>query len=131
MKFLLTTILLSTFTAMADEQFYLLGEVGQSRQEIKPDIIKNSGDYHLKIFYFEKGTRSEGIYGMMLLKDKEIIGKSPEETIKAPFGIYVWHGPLDNKKQGWGCTGWLPKDLSTVYPSWAIQKAEQDAAANL
>ncbi len=104
------------------QQAQLPVEIVVHREELTPDFVRESGDYKLFIYFTAKGTRSEGIFGLLKVKDKEVIGKAEGDKINTPFGTYVWHGPIKERKQLWDRSGWLPEDLSKIYPSWSAKK---------
>ena len=110
--------IISLATAISQEDITSI-ETVVTRETARPDIDRRAGDYQLYIYYVSKGTKSEGIIGRLRKGDKEIIGTDIGEKIKTPFGIYIWHGAIKDRKQLWDISGWLPEEISTVYPSWA------------
>ena len=96
-----------------------------------PDHDEKIGNDEFRLWYIGKGTRSEGVHGALCVDGKWIEGMTIGETVTSNLGVYTWFGPWDARILIWDKSGWLPKHLSRVYPSWALQNdTEQGAAAN-
>jgi hypothetical protein len=98
-------------------------------QPKSPDITEKADGDEFRLWYIAKGTRSEGIHGALFVEGKWIIGKEVGETVVSKCGIYVWSGAWDQRKVMWAKSGWLPKELSTVYPSWNIKTKSPNRVA--
>ena len=84
----------------------------------KPDIVKSAGEYKLLVYYIAKGTRSEGVHGV-LVKNGEVVDAVQDQTeLKTGFGVLVYRGPWEERTLLFDQSGWLPEDLTGIYPSW-------------
>ena len=84
----------------------------------KPDIVKSAGEYKLLVYYIAEGTRSEGIHGV-LVENGEVVDALQDQTeLKTGLGILVYRGPWEKRTLLFDQSGWLPKDLTGIYPSW-------------
>lgn len=113
--------LLVAISALA-QQADLPVQVTIHREELKPAFVKESGDYKLFIYFTAKGTRSEGVIGLLKFKDQEVLGKTQGEKISTPFGAYVWHGPTKERKQLWGPRDGCPKTFQQSIPAGRRRK---------
>lgn len=87
--------------------------------------LKTTGKHQeWRMWYIFKGTRSEGLHGEIVINGKIRTGTKVGEKFESDDGTWIWHGAWDDRKQLFSKSGWLPEDLSTVYPSWNL-KAEQ------
>ncbi len=65
-----------------------------------------SGDWTYRFEAKRPGTRSEGRYGTLLYKDKELApAPSVNDFLETPWGRMYWTGPMDDS---WGDHGWMP-----------------------
>ena len=81
------------------------------------------------MWYFHKGTRSEGIHGILVIDKFEVAGTNVGQTMATDISAFTWYGPWNSRKLPFSKTGWLPDDLSKVYPSWKTNNAEQATPA--
>jgi hypothetical protein len=84
----------------------------------QPDIAKSGEGCEFRVWYLEKGTRSEGIHGTLVVGGKALAGNKTGETVTCSLGDFVWHGDWDSRRQAWAASGWLPKALGEIYPSY-------------
>ena len=89
-----------------------------------PDVTKKDKTGEWRMWYIAKGTRSEGLHGIIIIGGKVVNGKALKETMSVDGERFVWLGPWDDRKQLFSMSGWLPEDLKSVYPSWQIKKAQ-------
>jgi len=87
----------------------------------KPDIIRKGKECELRVWYFNKGTRSEGLHGELLIAGEMIAGKKQGDSVSCDLGEFIWHGTSEDRKLPFARSGWLPKDLSGIYPSWKTE----------
>lgn len=106
--------LILAITCLANEEVGWPRQIIISKQSLQPDSVRSSGEYQFAIYYVAKGTRSQGIHGRLIRKNAEILGTKLEETIKTPWGIFVWHGPAQQRKNLWDLSGWLPQDIASI-----------------
>ena len=92
-----------------------------------PDLTNTGKHKEWRMWYIFKGTRSEGLHGELVINGKIRTGKKVGEKFESDDGTWIWYGAWDDRKQLFSKSGWLPEDLSTVYPSWNL-KAEQGGA---
>ena len=85
----------------------------------RPDIQQVGKDCEFRAWYVEKGTRSEGIHGTLSMRGKPLFGKKEGESASCALGEFIWHGDWDSREHPWAKSGWLPKAVETIYPSWA------------
>ena len=97
---------------------------------LTPEIQIESGDFRFVIYYTSKGTRSEGVHGLIFEDNQEIIGEEIGQKLETPIGTYFWRGSITTRKELWDQSGWLPTNLDRFYPSWSKNAAEQGAAVN-
>ncbi|MCX7803881.1 MAG: protease inhibitor I42 family protein [Planctomycetota bacterium] len=66
-----------------------------------------SGDWTYRLTVKLPGTRSEGRFGSLLYREKEL-GPAPavNDYIETPWGRMYWTGPFDDS---WGDHGWMPR----------------------
>ena len=88
----------------------------------KPASVKSEGTSSWKFWYIAKGTRSEGLHGILVINGKVTHGKAIGDERDALGQKYVWYGTWDSRKTLFSKSGWLPVNLSAVYPSWKIPK---------
>jgi hypothetical protein len=79
-----------------------------------------------KMWYIFKGTRSEGLHGELVINGKVRTGTKVGEKFGSDGRTWIWHGAWDDRKQLFSNSGWLPEDLSTVYPSWKLKARHQE-----
>ncbi|QQL44426.1 hypothetical protein [Sulfuriroseicoccus oceanibius] len=94
-----------------------------------PHLHSTGKLWEWRMWYISKGTRSEGLHGELVINGKIRTGAKTGEKFDSDGKTWIWHGAWDGRKQLFSKSGWLPEDLSTVYPSWNL-KAEQVGAAN-
>ena len=95
-----------------------------------PDVTKTDKTAEWRMWYIAKGTRSEGLHGTITIEGKVVVGKVLKEKLVVAGQKLVWYGPWDERKLLFAKSGWLPEDITTVYPSWQIKKAEQVVPPN-
>lgn len=71
-----------------------------------PDITHKVDSDELRVWYVAKGTRSEGVHGALRVEGDWVEGTEIGESITCK-------------------SGWLPKDLSTVFPSRAEKTSRE------
>ena len=94
----------------------------------KPDVVKRKGQYELRVYYIAKGTRSEGLHGVLIVNGSVVDDAVADKEMKADVGLLHCHGPWQKRKLLFVSSGWLPMDTSTISPSWQKKrngKAEQ------
>ena len=84
----------------------------------KPDIILKDGIWELKIYYILKGTRSEGLHGILFNNNKDKGAGTFKEKIETDLGELIYFGKWEDRKHLFSLSGWLPKNLDPIYPSW-------------
>jgi hypothetical protein len=95
----------------------------------KPDIVRKVAKTEWRMWYIAKGTRSEGLHGALSVDGAWLSGKTNGATAVTGLGEFVWHGDWDSRKLLFSKSGWLPSDLSSVYPSWTTNTAEPAGGA--
>jgi hypothetical protein len=88
-----------------------------------PNITTTGKHREWRMWYIFKGTRSEGLHGELAINCKIRTGTNVGEKFQSDGGTWIWHGAWDDRKHLFSKSGWLPEDLSSVYPSWNL-KAE-------
>jgi hypothetical protein len=83
----------------------------------RPDTVKRSGHFVLRIYYIAKGTRSEGLHGVLTAKGLVIDDSSGGSELTTDLGPVLCHGPWGSRKLLFGKSGWLPKDAGEMPPS--------------
>ena len=111
-RILFTLILLTIF-----ECFSCAGETANIDWN-KPDIQLSKGLWELKIFYIAKGTRSEGLHGVLYKNNMEKKANRLKEEIKTDLGEFIYYGDLKDRQHLFSLSGWLPKNVNSIYPSW-------------
>lgn len=71
----------------------------------KADIIYSVSGWELKIYKFNKGTRSEGCHGV-LYHDKEPVAGKIGEKRDIPIGIFIYVKDLEQRTALWDTSGW-------------------------
>ena len=89
-----------------------------------PDITKKLKAGTLKIWYIAKGTRSEGLHGV--LEGIEIEEKKRGMVIESSIGPLTFFGEWNEREHSFSVSGWLPSDTGTIYPSWKHIQSERD-----
>jgi hypothetical protein len=86
-------------------------------QHTEPYRLLKSGDWELYIFFTNKGTKSEGQFGV-LLQNGSIYPPALNENneIETELGIMKYYGLV--AQVPWGPTGWLFEDKSKIPNSW-------------
>lgn len=76
-----------------------------------------AGDWELYVFFTNKGTKSEGQFGVLLQNGNMYPPVSPEnEGIETELGKMKYYS-LDSQVP-WAPTGWLFADKSKIPNSW-------------
>ena len=79
----------------------------------KPFIISSdTSDTEWRMWYIAKGTRSEGMHGILQMKKKVIHGSKLYEEKTISGRVFVWYGSWDSRKALFSSSGWLPKDVT-------------------
>ena len=103
----------------------LLTHPNQSSYKIdlnNPDITKKLKEEKLKIWYVAKGTRSEGLHGV--LEGLIIEGKKNGMVIESSIGPLTYFGEWNEREHLFSFSGWLPSDTRNIYPSWNYIQSE-------
>lgn len=80
----------------------------------KPDLTDSDGKATWRMWYIFKGTRSEGLHGMILEDRKPIEGGKIGDAKSVNGKEYVWCGTWDSRKHLFSLSGWLPKSEDRV-----------------
>lgn len=83
-----------------------------------PDKIIKEGSWELRVFYRNKGTRSERQHGILLYEGKPVEATVVGEKRNTPLGLMKYYGPENSKGVPWAPTGWNFADKRTIKPSW-------------
>ena len=83
-----------------------------------PDKIIKEGSWELRIFYRNKGTRSEGQHGILFYEGNPLEGTVLGEERETDLGLMKYYGPENSKGVPWAPTGWNFADKGTIKPSW-------------
>jgi len=94
------------------------GHDDQTVNLAQPDIVKKAGSYELRIYYVAKGTRSEGLHGVLTANGAVVDDSVAAKEMETDVGLLRCHGPWQNRKLLFASSGWLPKDTSATTPSW-------------
>ncbi len=81
----------------------------------KPNFIYQKEGWELKIWYTAKGSKSEGTFGKLYHKGKELLPEKEGEEIQTPFGKlhFITSCFL------WGVHGWaFVEEEKNPPPSW-------------
>ena len=90
---------------------------------IKPDRIYKKGIWELQIIYIQKGTRSEGLHGVLIKNDKVLNQKEDNKMIKTDIGVMKYYGKFENRKHNWDISGWCFSDANKIpRPSTKINR---------
>ncbi|MDD5405669.1 MAG: hypothetical protein PHE73_01865 [Sulfurovaceae bacterium] len=84
-------------------------------QHSEPYRIYKAGDWELYVFFTNKGTKSEGQFGV-LLENGSVYPTNINEEIETELGKMKYYGL--NAQVPWGPTGWLFADKSKIPNSW-------------
>jgi hypothetical protein len=97
----------------------------------KPDLTDSDEKVTWRMWYIFRGTRSEGLHGVILEDRKLIEGGKIGDTKSVNGKEYVWFGTWDSRKHLFSLSGWLPKSDDRVR-SWLAnsKKAEQAVPPN-
>jgi len=81
----------------------------------KPDFTYTKKGWKLKIWYTAKGSRSEGTFGKLYHKGKEVYPKMKNEVLQTPLGkLHFMSSDLP-----WGAHGWIfDESERSILPSW-------------
>jgi hypothetical protein len=80
----------------------------------KPDLADSDGKAAWRMWYIFRGTRSEGLHGVILEDRKLIEGGKTGDTKSVNGKEYVWCGTWDSRKHLYSLSGWLPKSDDRV-----------------
>ena len=80
----------------------------------KLDLILEDEGIKLKIWYVAKGTRSEGIHGV--LEGFKFLN-SQQDKIETSLGTLMFYGEWEQRKHLFSKSGWLPEKLEGIYPN--------------
>ena len=85
----------------------------------RADRVYEEGDWKLEITYVNKGTRSEGIHGVLLHRGKVVIAAKRGEVLDTDLGRMEYLGKRGEQARPWDPTGWLFADREKrPGPSW-------------
>ena len=73
----------------------------------------------LYVQYFNEGTRSEGVHGILYHDGVEVTGKEKGETLDTPLSKMTWMGHRSEVAHMWSPSGWYPENKDWMRPSWA------------
>lgn len=91
--------------------------LGDPTLDSPPHVVKVSENAEWQLWYFQPGTRSEGVHGKLYIDGAEVAGKRAGETRSCALGVFVWHGKFSERGKLWDASGWLPKDDGKIRPS--------------
>lgn len=86
--------------------------------ERMPDKVLVQGEWELRIFYRNQGTRSEGQHGALLFEGKEVEAGSVGEEKDTDLGRMRYYGPESEVSVPWAPSGWNFSDPGKIPPSW-------------
>lgn len=89
----------------------------------KDTLVYRAAKWELRIDYLQRGTRSEGQHGRLLLKGKEIGPETDGEVRPTPFGDLKHYGT--ERKTLWAVSGWNFADRARIRPSEMIEPNER------
>ena len=84
-------------------------------------LVYRTEAWELRVRYLHKGTRSEGMEGMLLRDGKEVPGGQGGDVMDTSMGRMVWRGA--SREQPWGRTGWLFEKPGILVPSAQVRVA--------
>ena len=76
----------------------------------QPDQVYKEGDWQLQVTYRNKGTRSEGLDGVLLHRGEVVRGGKVGEVLDTDLGRMEYLGGRDNAARPWDPSGWLFED---------------------
>lgn len=94
----------------------------------KPDLVDSDGKFAWRMWYIFRGTRSEGLHGMIMEDQKLVEGGKIGDTKSVNEKEYVWCGTWDSRKHLFSLSGWLPKSDDRVRLWLANTKKAEQAA---
>ena len=71
-----------------------------------PSLVYSASGWVLNVYITQKGTRSQGLHGV-LLHHENIIPGEPNEVRILPIGKVVYRGSLELKMRLWESSGWV------------------------
>lgn len=85
----------------------------------EPNRVITAGDWELRIWYQNLGSRSEGQHGVLLHLGEELPQSMVGQEVKTSFGLMKNYGP---KPDGvpWARSGWNYADSSKILASWQL-----------
>ena len=85
----------------------------------RPGTVYKQGDWELQVTYRNKGTRSEGLHGVLLHRGEIVTGGKVGEVIHTDLARMEYLGDRDKVKRPWDPSGWLFADRRKwPGPSW-------------
>ena len=86
-----------------------------------PHVARIEGNAEWQLWFFQPGTRSEGVHGKLYIDGKEVLGTDAGETLSTAMGKFVWNGGAEKRQHPWSDSGWLPEgvDVRTLKQSAA------------
>ena len=95
-----------TLAAIAEQPNMVQGIQFKSNGEIAhADKILHAGDWELQIAYLLKGTRSEGLHGV-LLNQGQVVSAERHAVIDTELGAMKYYGEIQERKHHWDISGW-------------------------
>lgn len=73
-----------------------------------PDRVVRKGQYELRLYYVARGTRSEGVHGILLENGEVVADSTPGRTLETDLGTLVCRGPWEDRTLLFDRSGWLP-----------------------
>jgi hypothetical protein len=84
----------------------------------RPDVVKAAGSYELRVYYVARGTRSEGLHGVLTANGAVVDDPVGAKEMETDVGLLRCYGPWQDRKLLFASSGWLSKDTSAISPKW-------------
>ena len=104
---------------------------GRPERRDKADLSRpgeySSGEWTYRLVVKRPGTRSEGRFGTLSYKEKDVTAAGINDYIETPWGRLYWVGSLDD--DSWGDHGWMPRPNPSPLHKPEGKRITPDAAA--
>lgn len=89
----------------------------------QPDRVITEGRWELRIWYRQRGSRSEGQHGVLLRDGVPVEAARSGEVRDTSLGKMRYYAPTDGDMP-WAKTGWNFADPDGIPPSWEVEEGE-------
>ena len=86
----------------------------ESGKIIKPHKTFKKGAWELQIVYLLKGTRSEGLHGVLIKQGEVVKPHSLGEEIQTDLGPMKYYGDFKKRETNWAISGWCYSDQDKI-----------------